>query len=139
VDVTEPAEAGVPFVRFDGRRLPVEDASVDAVLLLYVLHHAADDAALLREARRVVRPGGVVVIGEDQVETASQRAVTVGFHAWLWTFTFMGWKGEFRKTAAWRARFADAGFTVEQAIDHGPHLGKRLWPRNTVFVLRPAG
>ena len=40
------------------RRLPVDDASVDGVLCLHVLHHAEDWAGVLREAARVLRPGG---------------------------------------------------------------------------------
>ncbi|MEV0150569.1 MULTISPECIES: class I SAM-dependent methyltransferase [unclassified Nonomuraea] len=47
----------------DARRLPVPDASVDAVLLLGPLYHLserADRVRALSEARRAVRPGGLV-------------------------------------------------------------------------------
>ncbi|MFI7635333.1 class I SAM-dependent methyltransferase [Nonomuraea sp. NPDC049400] len=47
----------------DARQLPVPDASVDAVLLLgplYHLHERADRVRALAEARRAVRPGGLV-------------------------------------------------------------------------------
>lgn len=43
-------------------RLPFADASFDAVLLNEVIEHVQDDAATLREACRVLRPGGHVVI-----------------------------------------------------------------------------
>jgi SAM-dependent methyltransferase len=42
--------------------LPFADASFDIVFSHEVLEHVADDAAALREAARVVRPGGHVVI-----------------------------------------------------------------------------
>ena len=47
----------------DARRIDVPDASADAVALLGPLYHLldrADRVAVLREARRVVRPGGLV-------------------------------------------------------------------------------
>ena len=42
--------------------LPVEDASFDVVLCLQVLEHVPDPAAAVRELRRVVRPGGSVLL-----------------------------------------------------------------------------
>lgn len=50
------------FVSGDARRLPFPDAAFDAVLLLDVLEHIDDDRAAAREARRVTRPGGAIVV-----------------------------------------------------------------------------
>jgi SAM-dependent methyltransferase len=44
----------------DASALPIADASVDAVLLAYVLFHLLDPGAGVREAARVLRAGGVV-------------------------------------------------------------------------------
>ena len=48
-----------PAVRADGARLPVADASVDAVAALYTLYHYDDPRPPIREARRVLRAGGL--------------------------------------------------------------------------------
>jgi SAM-dependent methyltransferase len=45
----------------DAARLPFSDHSFDAVLFVWVLHHAGDLVAALREAARVVVPGGRVL------------------------------------------------------------------------------
>lgn len=46
----------------DASGLPVADGSVDAVLFVSMLHHVPDWEAALAEARRIVRPGGVVAV-----------------------------------------------------------------------------
>jgi SAM-dependent methyltransferase len=48
------------FVRFDGIRLPFEDATFDVSLLLNVLHHAQAPELLLREIYRVTRSRVIV-------------------------------------------------------------------------------
>jgi SAM-dependent methyltransferase len=60
-------DAGLPLASAslgDARELPAADDSADAVLLLGPLYHltrSADRVTALREARRVLRPGGIVV------------------------------------------------------------------------------
>jgi SAM-dependent methyltransferase len=58
----------LPMVIGSGMDLPFAPASFDAVLALDVIEHVPDDVALLREARRVLRPGGVLFL----VETVEQ-------------------------------------------------------------------
>ena len=48
----------------DARRLPFEDDSFDGAYLVTVLGEIPDQGAALRELRRVVRPGGRIVVGE---------------------------------------------------------------------------
>jgi SAM-dependent methyltransferase len=48
----------------DATALPFEDDSADAVILTAVLGEIPDTAAALREIRRVLKPGGRLVVGE---------------------------------------------------------------------------
>jgi ArsR family transcriptional regulator len=43
-------------------KLPIENASVDVALLSQALHHAEDPSRVLREATRIVAPGGRVLV-----------------------------------------------------------------------------
>jgi SAM-dependent methyltransferase len=52
----------VPLVCADGGKLPFRDATLTAVTAQHVLEHIADADGLLREWRRVLRPGGRLVI-----------------------------------------------------------------------------
>lgn len=56
------AEFGVAVVSGDVESLPLEESSVDFVLLSHVLEHVSDPAVVLDEVKRVVRPGGCVLI-----------------------------------------------------------------------------
>ncbi|MBX3739036.1 MAG: glycosyltransferase [Candidatus Didemnitutus sp.] len=47
-------------LRWDGRRIPLEDASVDSAMLTEVLEHCPEPWVVLKEARRVLKPGGVL-------------------------------------------------------------------------------
>jgi SAM-dependent methyltransferase len=57
-----PAGAASLFVCGDARRLPFDDRAFDAVTLFDVLEHIEDDALAAREALRVTRPQGVVLV-----------------------------------------------------------------------------
>jgi SAM-dependent methyltransferase len=52
----------VPVVRADARHLPVQDGTVDAIVMLDVLEHLADPAAVLATARRALHPGGCLIV-----------------------------------------------------------------------------
>ena len=59
--------ADLPFVKYDGRRLPFKANEFECVLLVYVLHHAANAEDVLKEAVRVC--SGKIVILESVHET----------------------------------------------------------------------
>ncbi len=57
--------------QIDGRRLPFDDASFDVVVVVDLLEHVADDAALMAEIRRVLRVGGVLVVNVPHLKPGS--------------------------------------------------------------------
>lgn len=57
------AAAHGPTVRADATALPVRDGAVDAVVCVNVLDHLPKPGIALRQARRVLRPGGRFVAG----------------------------------------------------------------------------
>lgn len=57
-----PAGANVRTVCADARELPLGDASVDAIVIGFGIRNVPEPERALAEARRVLRPGGVMVV-----------------------------------------------------------------------------
>ena len=107
-DDTAPGSGRGRVERFDGRQLPVADASVDVVLFNWVLHHAEGSTiGLLHEARRVVRPSGRIVVVEDlRADSHATRVFQDTVHAGC----FDGCA--FRTEIEWKGLFALLGLNV---------------------------
>lgn len=97
-------------------RLPFGDASFDGVILKDVLEHLDDPVFAVREARRVLRPGGTIFASSPD----AQR--------WVWNdYTH---KRPFSRRA-FRMMFADCGFDIVQCAYESVMPGTSIVSRYT--------
>jgi SAM-dependent methyltransferase len=88
---------GNPYADLHGslESIPLEAASFDLVLCLQVLEHVPDPAAAVRELRRVVRPGGRVLLSTHGVYPFHPNPDD------LWRWTQQGLERLFLTNAEW--------------------------------------
>lgn len=138
-----PELTGRGLVRGDGFHLPFADGSLDAVFHQGVLEHFANPWPFLAENRRVVRPGGLLVVDVPQTYhpwTALKRAA-MRVDRW-----FAGWETEFTIDELERV-VNEAGWRVVESYGDWmvPSLPYRLAREAlkrtgvTELPLRPAG
>ena len=128
VDVLVRPDTHIPVREFDGTTLPFPDRSFDAVMLVDVVHHAADQAALMREVARTARRA--VLIKDHFVQGLLARP----------TLRFMDWVGNARHgvrlpysywtPGEWEAAYRDAGL---QRTAQRDRLGLYPWPASIIF------
>ena len=66
---------GVPLMRGSVTALPVRSASFDCVVCSQVIEHLPADAAIFDELARVLRPGGLLVLGTPDYDTLGWRTI----------------------------------------------------------------
>jgi len=87
------------------------DGTVDAVTIVDAFHHLPDQEAAIREAARVLAPGGALVVREFDPEHPLGRALVAAEHA-------IGMASRFRTPAALATAFDDAGLDP-RIVDRG--------------------
>jgi demethylmenaquinone methyltransferase/2-methoxy-6-polyprenyl-1,4-benzoquinol methylase len=93
---------GLGAIQSDAGRLPVCDEQVDAVLVVDALHHFPDPHVAVREAARVLRSGGVLLVRDFDPETWRGRALVAVEHA-------IGFESEFFTAGEMADVVQDAG------------------------------
>lgn len=73
--------ANVEFRQADCAALPFADGSFDVVVSFETIEHIAAQEAFLDEVRRVLRPGGLVILScPNKIEYTDKRGITNEFH-----------------------------------------------------------
>lgn len=88
----------IEFRRFNAEELPYSDASFDVVLIFEAIYYLQDASSFIREARRVLRPGGFLL-----VVTANKD---------LFDFTPSPYSVRYYGVQELRAMLENAGFAV---------------------------
>lgn len=71
-----------PVVVGEGASLPLGDARVATVWCLHVLHHLDQPSAVLAEVRRVLRPGGRLLLAESVEDNPAIRLARTLWPQW---------------------------------------------------------
>ena len=132
------AEAGaenVEFVKGYLEELPLPDASVDVVISNCVINLAADKAVVIREAARVLRPGGRFAVSDVVAEPDLDDATRADMAAWTGCIAGALTEAEFREALA-AAGFDEIDIRRTHAGAFARERGDR--PRQQAAVAAPA-
>ena len=133
IDVMPETSATIDYRRYDGRRFPVANSSIDAVLLCYVLHHARDVQLMLNEVSRVLRDDGLAIIYEDIPRSPADQAL-----CWTHSLRWQNRTGRcsFRNELQWRALFKTLGWELVRARSLSRWRNLTHPVARSLFVLR---
>lgn len=103
------------FLLADAAELPFDDDAFDAVWLVETMMYISDKTGALTEARRVLRPGGILVLSDytERTEFSEQmrKVLKEGF-----TVSALPTAEQYERL------FVESGFTVTRSTDATAHL-----------------
>ena len=107
VDIGPYQQVAVPYLIYDGSRLPFDDATFDTTLISLALHHCADPAAVLDEAVRVT--GRRLIILESVYRNRWERFCLKRVDNWMNRYRHGGDMHPalaFKRVVEWQLMFA---------------------------------
>jgi len=114
VDVVDKRRVNLPLTIYDGRKLPFENKTFDAALLIFVLHHAEDPAGVLAEAKRVVKDK--IIIYEDIITRNPFDKIDSFLHGFAFNKTWnLQNEATFKSEAEWKEIFKKLNLKIVKA------------------------
>lgn len=130
IDIVLRTEAHAEVSAGDGARLAFADGAVDVALLIDVLHHTVDQAALLREAARVAKR---LVVIKDHIADSRLSRVTLSVMDWVGNARYgVPLPYAYLSSAGWAALYQTVGLK-ESESERRDHLGLYPWPASLLF------
>ena len=114
IDVLIRPETKIEVTEFDGRAIPFDAGTFDAVTFVDVLHHTDDATVLLREARRVATTSVVI---KDHLADAFLANPTLRAMDWVGNASHgVALPYNYWTRAQWDAAFAEVGLEVQGSV-----------------------
>lgn len=99
------------FIIFDETPIPYKNESVKFITLNYVLHHVEEPDKLLEDIYRILKPGGIFIVGEFDCKSWNQAYSLNLYHFTMnKVFNTEPSTCEYRPLSQWRSIIQEFGF-----------------------------
>ena len=115
-NAAEQGAANVRFLKGHIEEIPLPDSTVDVVISNCVINLSADKGRVLREACRVLRPGGRFAVSDVVAQGELPGDLRRDMEAWVGCIAGALEEGEYRRLLA-EAGFTDADVEVTRVYD----------------------
>ena len=97
----------------DAENLPFAEGTFDGAFMVASLHHLQEPVSCLREIRRVIKPGGIFVLGTELNSWQHQTIFPVGKRVILFIYRMLG-KGNYHPETVSEADNLTEGFSAKE-------------------------